>query len=111
VAVGEDVDPWAVADDVLVALELAVGAGQGHLAERGSALEVTGAEVSAVARRAGALSVRVHNPSPEPTTVSFPGRTGHLVDLRDRPLAPFDGSFPLGPFAIATARLSDGPLA
>jgi hypothetical protein len=105
VAVGDDVDPWALADDVLVPFEVAVGAAQGSWPDRGSALEVTGAEVSAVVRRGGALDVRVHNPSPEPTTVSLPGRTGSLVDLRDRPLAPFDGSFPLGPFAIATARL------
>jgi hypothetical protein len=39
--------------------------------------------------------------------VSFPGRTGHLVDLRGRDLAPVAGSFPLGPWAVATARLTD----
>jgi hypothetical protein len=60
-----------------------------------------------VVRRTGALEVRLHNPSAEPTTVSLPGRSGHLVDLRGRPVAPFSGSFPLGPWAIATARLDD----
>ena len=63
--------------------------------------------ILAVVRREGALEVRVHNPSPDPTTVSFPGRTGSFVDLRGRHLAPFDGGFPLGPWAVATARLSD----
>jgi mannosylglycerate hydrolase len=107
VAVGDDVDPWALADDVLVPLDVAEGDGRGHLPARGSALEVSGAEVSAVVRRDAALEVRMHNPSPEPTTVSFPGRTGHLVDLRGGDLAPFTGSFPLGPWAVATARLTD----
>jgi hypothetical protein len=32
-----------------------------------------------------------------------------LVDLRGRPTEPFDGSFPLRPFGIATAQLSDRP--
>ena len=107
VAVGDDVDPWALADDVLLPLDVVEGAGAGHLPERGSALVVTGAEVSAVVRRAGALEVRVHNPSPDTTTVSFPGRAGWLVDLRGRALEPFDGAFPLGPWAVATARLTE----
>jgi hypothetical protein len=36
--------------------------------------------------------------------VSFPGRTGWLVDLRGYPEASFEGSFELRPFGIATAR-------
>ena len=51
------------------------------------------------------LEVRVFNPSPEATSVSFPGRTGWLVDLRGYPEAPFEGSFELRPFGIATVRL------
>ena len=39
--------------------------------------------------------------------VSFPGRSGWLVDLRGYPLEPFEGSFELRPFGIATARLRD----
>jgi hypothetical protein len=35
------------------------------------------------------------------------GRRGWLVDLRGRPLAPFEERFPLGPWAIATAALAD----
>ena len=37
--------------------------------------------------------------------VSFAGRSGWLVDLRGYPQSPFEGSFPLRPFGIATARL------
>jgi mannosylglycerate hydrolase len=107
VAVGDDVDPWALADDVLLPLDVVEAGSTGHQPARGSALEVTGAEVSAVVRRAGALEVRVHNPSTEATTVSFPGRSGWLVDLRGRALEPFDGAFPLGPWAIATARVRE----
>jgi hypothetical protein len=33
------------------------------------------------------------------------GRSGWLVDLRGRPVAPFEGSFALRPHGIATARL------
>ena len=107
VAVGDDVDPWAVADDVLLPLDVVGGVAAGHLPARGTALDVRGAEVSAVVRRAGALEVRVHNPSPATTTVELPGRAGWLVDLRGRALEPFDGSFPLEPWSLATARLTE----
>jgi hypothetical protein len=62
--------------------------------------------VSAVVRRAGALEVRVFNPSAAPTTVRIEGRSGWLVDLLGRPLEPFEGSFELRPWAIATALVS-----
>ena len=44
-------------------------------------------------------------PAPRRTVVSIPGRSGWLVDLRGYPLEPFEGSFELRPFGIATARL------
>jgi len=69
---------------------------------------VGGAEVSAIVRRAGALEVRVFNPSASPTTVDLDGRSGWLIDLRGRPLEPFEGGFALRPWAIATARITDG---
>jgi mannosylglycerate hydrolase len=97
-------DPWAVADEVLVPLQV-TKAGGGPGPRSGQALRVEGAEVSAVLREGGSLLVRVHNPSPEATEVRVDGRSGWLVDLRGRPLAPFDGGFPLGPWQIATARL------
>jgi hypothetical protein len=76
VAVGDDLDPFALADEVLVPL-----------------------------RVAAALVVRVFNPSDAPTRVELPGRRGWLVDLRGRPLAPFDGAFELRARGIATASL------
>ena len=43
--------------------------------------------------------------SDEDTAVVIDGRRGWLVDLRGRPVEPFDGSFPLRPWGIATAQL------
>ena len=100
-----DVDPWALADDVLVPLEVVNSLGGGDRPPEGSALVVEGAEVSAVRRVAGQLEVRVHNPHPRPCTV-VAGRGGWLVDLRGRATAPFeDDGFELRPFGIATFRL------
>ena len=39
--------------------------------------------------------------------VEVEGRRGWLVDLRGRPQGPFEGSFPLGPWQIATAALAE----
>lgn len=106
VAVGDDVDPWALADDAFLPLLVAHGTGSGDGPPAGAALTVTGAQVSSVVRTDGALEVRVFNPTPAPATVAVEGRRGWLVDLRGRPEAPFDGTFPLGPWRVATARLS-----
>jgi hypothetical protein len=100
-----DVDPYRVADDVLVPLVASASFGGGQRTDRGSVLTVEGAEVSAVRREAGQIEVRVFNPTPSETTVVLPGRSGWLVDLRGRPLAPFEGAFPLRAHGIATARL------
>ena len=123
VALGE-VDPYALADEVLVPLLVTDGdATTGPVADRGtdqatgpaapgvsrpvigSALEIHGAEVSAVVRESAGLRVRVVNPTPEPTTVHLPGRQGWLVDLRGRPLHPFEESFDLAPWAFTTLAL------
>lgn len=101
------VDPWALVDDAFLPLEVVVAPGGGWRGERGSALEVAGAEVSALRRVPGALELRVWNPSHQPTTVEV-GRRGWLVDLRGRPRQPFDGHFPLRPWGIATAHLDEG---
>jgi mannosylglycerate hydrolase len=121
VAVGA-VDPYALADEVLVPLRVvdrtAPSAG---VAERdravpaiapgrpaaGSALTVAGAEVSAVVREGQGQVVRVFNPRKVPARVTIDGRRGWLVDLRGRPLEPFEGSFELRPWGIATAALAD----
>ncbi len=66
---------------------------------------MTGAEVSAVQRVDGRLEVRVFNPCDTETTVALAGRSGWLVDLQGARQERFEGSFPLRPWGIATARL------
>jgi mannosylglycerate hydrolase len=100
-----DVDPWALSDEVLLPLEVVTASGGGWRGAEGTQLSVEGAEVSSVRREAGLLEVRVFNPCPEPATVRLGDRSGWLVDLRGRPLEPFDGAFELRPFGIATVRL------
>nr|MBA3654736.1 hypothetical protein [Actinomycetota bacterium] len=100
-------DPYAVVDDAFLPLEVVVADGGGTRDRgEGSAFEITGAEVSALRRVPGGLEVRVFNPRAEPTEVVLPDRRGWLIDLRGRPLAPVDGRFDLGPFAIATVRIT-----
>jgi mannosylglycerate hydrolase len=98
-------DPWALADDALLPLEVVASFGGGWREETGSALCVQGAEVSAVRREGELLEVRVFNPSDTTTTVCIGERAGWLVDLRGSPVAPFDGAFELRPHGIATVRL------
>jgi mannosylglycerate hydrolase len=103
-AVGCD-DPYALADDVLLPLEVVSTLGGGSRPAAGSGLSVEGAEVSALRREAGVLELRVFNPTAQPSRVSVAGRSGWLVDLRGYPEHSFEGSFELRPFGIATARL------
>ncbi|HUD16093.1 MAG TPA: glycoside hydrolase family 38 C-terminal domain-containing protein, partial [Acidimicrobiales bacterium] len=98
-------DPYAMADDAFLPLELVHAPGGGGRTTPGSALEIEGAEVSAVRREAGMLEVRVFNPTDQATTVRVGSRSGWLVDLRGRTLDAFDGSFGLRPYGIATFRL------
>ena len=121
VAIG-DLDPFALADEMLVPLQVVqpTDGPDGPAAARaaptgadpdlpgaGSALALEGAVVSAVTREGGVLAVRLFNPRDEPAEVSIDGRRGWLVDLRGRPLGPFEGSFTLHPWGIATAALAD----
>jgi hypothetical protein len=98
-------DPYALADDVLLPLEVVSTLGGGTRGAVGSELSVDGAEVSALRRVGGQLELRVFNPTGQTARVSVPGRAGWLVDLRGYPRQPFEGSFELRPFGIATARL------
>jgi hypothetical protein len=98
-------DPYALADDLLLPLETASSLGGGTRPASGSELTVHGAEVSALQRVGGVLELRVFNPTPAATVVSVPGRAGWLIDLRGYPTEPFEGSFELRAFGIATARL------
>ncbi|HEY6429703.1 MAG TPA: hypothetical protein VIX84_20945, partial [Acidimicrobiales bacterium] len=81
-------DPYALADDVLLPLETMASLGGGSRDAAGSALTVDGAVVSALHRVGGALELRVFNPSAELATVSVPGCSGWLVDLRGYPHEP-----------------------
>ena len=99
-------DPYALADDVLLPLVVHDAPGGGGRPAAGTALAVDGAEVSAVRQTPGGLEVRVFNPSASGTTVSFAERRGWIVDLRGAPVEPFDGSFTLRPWGIATVRLT-----
>ncbi len=105
-----DADPYALADDAFLPLLTSKrgAGGGGTLPVEGQGLSVTGAEVSALRRTpAGALELRVFNPTAIATSVTVDGRRGWLVDLRGRPVEPFEGSFPLAPWRIATAVLAD----
>jgi alpha-mannosidase len=98
-------DPYAMADDLLLPLEVVNSLGGGTRAAAGAALQIDGAQVSAIQRVGGDLEIRVYNPTAQATTVALPGRSGWLVDLRGYPTEPFEGSFELRPFGLATARL------
>ena len=94
-------------EDAFIPLLVSRARGDGNAEDRGQALSVEGAEVSAVVREAGQLTVRMFNPSDHETTVRIADRIGWLVDLRGRAIESFDGSFTLGPWKIATAVMSE----
>ena len=100
-------DPYALADDVLLPLEVLASSGGGTRPPAGSELQISGAQVSAVRRENGVLEVRVFNPAAVATEVTIPGKTGWLVDLRGHPVGSFEGAFGLRPFGVTTARLSE----
>jgi hypothetical protein len=108
VVLGDDTDAaYAAADEAFTPLLTRYAKGGGTRAARGSALNVDGAEVSAVVREGGVLTIRLFNPSDEPATVTIDGRRGHLVDLRGNLVDHFEGSFVLPPWRIATARIAE----
>jgi alpha-mannosidase len=98
-------DPWQLAEDALVPLQVVQAKGGGNLALRGSHLQLRGARVSAVRRQGDCTELRAFNPSSEPVLVELPGRKGRLVDLQGNCLATWEGSFALGPWSIATALI------
>ena len=105
-----DTDPWALADDVLLPFPVVQAAGTGHLPPSGTRLEVSGAQVSALRRREESIELRVFNPTPDACTVRIPAHRGSLVDLRGDEIDRWDGSFELGPWKIANARLDASSL-
>ena len=101
-------DPYALADDVLLPLEPVASLGGGTRPASGSALTVDGAEVSALHRVAGVLEIRVFNPDAarHRGVVRRAAPVGSWTCGATRS-EPFEGSFELRPFGIATARLRD----
>jgi len=105
-------DLYAEADTFLVPLERArASAGSARsLPATGTALEVDGAEVSAVTRDAGGLVVRLFRTAADEGDVTvtqggLPAR-GWVIDLRGAPVSTFEGSVTLRPWQIVTLRLS-----
>jgi FtsP/CotA-like multicopper oxidase with cupredoxin domain len=90
----------------LQVLRATSGAAGASSATEGQALSVDGAPVSSLRRAAGRLELRVFNPTADTTTVTIDGRRGWLVDLRGRPIEPFDEQFTLQPWRIATVVLN-----
>jgi alpha-mannosidase len=101
-------DAYAAVDDAFLPLLVARSGGAGSAPPRGSALEVTGAEVSAVVRDGGGqLVVRLFNPTTRPAAARVAGRRGWRTDLRGRPGAPFEDTVMLGPWEIATLVVAE----
>ena len=105
-----DVDPYTLVDDGFTPLMVALPRRGGEQrADSGQALDITGAQVSAVRRVDGMLEVRVFNPSDAWSRVAVAGRQGWVVDLRGRTIGPFDQDVELAPHRIATLRLGAPP--
>ncbi|MGN6695233.1 MAG: hypothetical protein ACTHN0_13745, partial [Aquihabitans sp.] len=104
-------DPYALADEAFTPLLSArypgQGAGLGDPAASASALQVDGAEVTALTRRPdGRVELRVVNTTDQPTTVTVSGRTGQLTDLMGNETGEaFTGTLELGPAKIQTIAL------
>jgi alpha-mannosidase len=103
---------YAAADAFLVPFERARSTGptEPTRAAGGAALRVDGAEVSAVHRSPGGLVVRVFrtDPDPGPVRVEHEGAParGWVIDLRGRPVAPFEDTVDLTPWQICTLQLT-----
>ncbi|HEV2362064.1 MAG TPA: hypothetical protein VGS21_10210, partial [Acidimicrobiales bacterium] len=103
------IDPYAMADDAFLPLVVVPTFGGGARPMDGSALSVSGAEVSALRRVEGGLfELRVFNPTATETSVRVEQRghpvRGSTVDLRGRVVGSFEGEIRLAPHRIATIR-------
>jgi mannosylglycerate hydrolase len=107
ISVEADVNGYELADDAFAPLLLTNAAALGSAPSRGAALTVSGAEVSAVQRRAGRVEVRLFNPTDAPTVARVEGRRGQLVNLRGRSIASFEESITLRPHQIASLSLDN----
>jgi len=104
-----DLDPFALAEDAFTPLLVTSSLGSGAPSAQPGLppVELGACVVSTLRRRnpGGVLELRVFNPTDEPTTLRWPGTTGAEVDLRGRPLRPFDGELEVAPHRIATLHV------
>jgi hypothetical protein len=105
----ESADAYALADRFLVPLQTVVAQPVSHsLTNHGQNLRVDGGCVSAITRESGALVLRLFNPTGHPVTTRLDWRdaplSGWTINLRGRPLQPFDGAVDLGPHQVLTVR-------
>ena len=98
---------YALADEAFTPLQVLRSRGGGDRPATGSALEVLGAEVSALRREAGVLELRLFNPTGAARTATVVGRRGWSVDLRGAPIAPFEERVELRPHEVVTLHLDD----
>ncbi|MEZ5140630.1 MAG: hypothetical protein R2711_18190 [Acidimicrobiales bacterium] len=108
-----DRDPHALADEAFTPIltgRFPGGDGRGDPEASGRALQVTGAEVSALTRRPdGRLELRLVNTTDAPAAVGLGGRTGERTDLAGEPTGErVVGSLELRPREIATLALDEG---
>jgi hypothetical protein len=103
-------DCYGAADAFLVPFERARAAGGGTTPATGAALRVEGAEVSAVLRSPGGLVVRVFrtDPGAGPVEIEHEGAParGWIIDLRGRPVAPFEGHVEMHQWQICTLQVA-----
>ena len=104
-----DVDPYEMVDAVFLPLEVIHANGSGALPVEGTALNIRGAEVSALQRIDGLLHLRLWNATDRAVVASVIGRRGTRVDLRGNELGPFDSEIGLNPWEFATLRLAESP--
>ena len=97
---------YALADEAFTPLATVRARGGGDRPATGSALEVHGAEVSALRRVGGVVELRLVNTAGTPATATVVGRQGWLVDLRGTPVAPFAERVDLRPYEIVTLHLT-----
>ena len=108
--VGE-LDPYDLAEDVLLPLEIIPTLGGGTRPPRGTSLDLRGAQISSIRRVDGALEVRVFNPSSESRTLEIQGRRGSVLDLRGNLVDTFAGLRQLAPHEILSLRLEEPEMA
>jgi hypothetical protein len=110
VVAASEVDPFALAEDAFTPLLVtaSLGHGSAEVPSGPAAPELDGLVVSSLRRRAAGapLELRVFNPGDTVATLRWPGRRGAEVDLRGRPVAPFDGVVEVGPRRIVTLQVT-----